>query len=154
MFVACGIFLFGQSGAEMGECDQKGRRAYLLSGWGLIKFGALLSFLYPVFRFVKFYIPPKPRFVRVEKKLLVGDVHLDPDFILFVGENKVWAVSRKCTHLGCRLNFSEEAAQLICPCHHSKFTTAGIRVAGPAKDNLTQYPVESLAEKKGFMVRL
>lgn len=138
----------------MEGCEQKGRRAYLLSFWGLIKFGALLSFFYPVFRFVKFYIPPKPRFVRVEKKLLVGDVHLDPDFILFVGKNKAWAVSRKCTHLGCRLNFSEEAGHLICPCHHSKFTTAGIRVAGPAKDNLVQYPVESLAEKKGFMVRL
>lgn len=134
--------------------DKKGRRAYLISGWGWIKLGAFSAFFYPVFKFVKFYIPPKPRFVRVEKKLLVGDVHLDPDFVLFVGKNKAWAVSRKCTHLGCRLNFSEEAKHLICPCHHSQFTPDGIRIAGPAKANLVQYPVEPLPENKGFMVRL
>lgn len=139
----------------MAQCSHKSeRRTFLLSGWGFVKLGALLSFLYPVFTFIKFYIPPKPRFVRVEKKLLVGDVHLDPDFILFVGENKAWAVSRKCTHLGCRLNFSEETKHLLCPCHHSQFTTDGVRVAGPAKENLSQYPVEPLAENKGFMVRL
>ncbi len=139
----------------MCDCQKKtARRSFFLSSWGFIKIGAVLAFFYPVFRFVKFYIPPKPRFVRVEKRLLVGDVHLDPDFVLFVGKNGSWAVSRKCTHLGCRLNFSEETKHLICPCHHSKFTTDGVRIAGPAKDNLATYPVEPLAENKGFMVTL
>ena len=134
--------------------QQKDRRKFIFSGWTFIKIGAILSFLYPVMKFVKFYIPPKPRFVKVEKKLLIGDVHLDPDFILFVGNKKQWAVSRKCTHLGCRLNFNEEKKQLVCPCHHSQFTPEGLRVAGPAKDNLAIYAVAPLAENKGFMVTL
>lgn len=139
----------------MGGCQKKGeRRTFLLSGWLWVKVAACFAFFYPVFRFVKFYIPPKPRFVRVEKKMLVGDVHLDPDFVLFVGEGQAWAVSRKCTHLGCRLNFSEETKHLICPCHHSQFTTDGTRIAGPAKENLSRYVVEPLAENKGFMVTL
>jgi cytochrome b6-f complex iron-sulfur subunit len=138
-------------------CDynkKTNRRTFVLSGWAVIKVGAVLAFFYPVVQFVKFYIPPKPRFVRVEKRLLIGDVHLDPDFILFVGEKSAWAVSRKCTHLGCRLNFNQEQKLLVCPCHNSQFTPEGLRVAGPAKDDLARYVVEPLAENKGFMVTL
>ena len=134
---------------ELGE-----RRHFLSSGWNWLKLVAGVLFCYPIIRFVRFNVPPKPRFIKVEKKLLVGDVHLDQEFALFVTEKDTWAISRTCTHLGCRLNFSEEDKQLICPCHQSKFTPHGKRLAGPAQKDLPTYKVEPLGEGKGYIVTI
>ncbi len=128
------------------------RRRFIMSGWNWLKLLAGLIFCYPVLRFVRFNVPKKPRFIKVEKKLLVGDVHLDPEFALFVAEKEVWAISRTCTHLGCRLNYSQKDKQLICPCHQSKFSLHGKRLAGPAQKNLSLYKVEALGEGKGYIV--
>ncbi len=132
------------------------RRSFLRNGWHWIRLAAIAVLCYPLLRFVKFKAPRKPRLVKVEKQLKVGDVYLDEDFVLFHDESETWAVSRICTHLGCRLNFSEQDHLLICPCHQSMFTPKGERVAGPAKRNLPRYPVEKLSGEnaKGFVVSL
>ncbi|MEN8257653.1 MAG: Rieske 2Fe-2S domain-containing protein [Thermodesulfobacteriota bacterium] len=128
------------------------RRHFLSSGWSWLKLFAGFILCYPALRFVRFNVPAKPRFIKVEKKLLIGDVHLDPEFALFVAEKEAWAISRTCTHLGCRLNFSEKDKQLICPCHQSKFSPHGKRLAGPAQKDLAQFKVEALGEGKGYIV--
>ena len=86
--------------------------------------------------------------------MLPGELHLDNDFVLFVGKQQVWAVSRICTHLGCRLHFSQEEGQLICPCHQSKFTPQGRRLAGPARKDLAVYKVEQIGDGKGYVVAI
>lgn len=134
------------------EVVSGGRRHFLTSWWSLLKVAAGIILCYPVLRFVHFNVPKKPRFIKVEKKLLVGDVHLDQEFALFVTEKEAWAISRTCTHLGCRLNFSEKDRQLICPCHQSKFSTHGKRLAGPAQKDLPVFKVDALGEGKGYMV--
>ncbi|MEN8140241.1 MAG: ubiquinol-cytochrome c reductase iron-sulfur subunit [Thermodesulfobacteriota bacterium] len=131
--------------------DGGNRRKFLATGWGWLKLFASLSLVYPLLRFIRFRTPKVPRQIKVEKTLLPGEVHLDQDFVLFVDEQRVWAVSRICTHLGCSLHFHQEEGQLICPCHQSKFSPDGKRLAGPARDDLAVYPVEPLAEK-GYLV--
>ncbi len=119
------------------------RRAFFKNGWLWLRLLAAGVFLYPLWKFLRFNTPRKPELVKVDQKILPGEVFLDPDFILFRGEdNEVWAVSRTCTHLGCRLNYSIEKKLLICPCHGSRFTRAGKRIAGPAKRDLPRLPVE------------
>ncbi|MDR9502077.1 MAG: ubiquinol-cytochrome c reductase iron-sulfur subunit [Desulfurivibrionaceae bacterium] len=132
--------------------DPAGRRRFLTSWWGWLKLAAGVLLCYPLWRFVRFHVPPKPRFIKVEKRLLAGDVHLDPEFALFVTAEKAWAVSRTCTHLGCRLNFSQEEKQFICPCHQSRFSPQGKRLDGPAQKDLPVFKVEPLGEGKGYMV--
>jgi Rieske Fe-S protein len=132
--------------------DSVGRRQFLSSWWSWLKLVAGLVLCYPLLRFVRFNVPPKPRFIKVEKKILVGDVHLDPEFALFVSDKGAWAISRTCTHLGCRLNYSEKDKLLICPCHQSKFSTQGKRLDGPAQRDLPVFKVEALGEGKGYMV--
>ncbi len=100
------------------------------------------SCLYPVFRFLGMSVPPEPRYVSVTIKSLVKNFLVEKDFILFDGPDGPWAVSRICTHLGCRLNFSEQENLLICPCHQSRFTVQGKRISGPAKDDLELYEAE------------
>lgn len=132
--------------------DQLARRSFFVSGWSWLKIGAGLVLSVPIFKFIHFNVPKKPRFIKVEKRLLVGDVHLDPEFALFVTASKVWAVSRTCTHLGCRLSYSQQDKQLICPCHQSKFSPQGKRLAGPAQKDLPIFKVEALGEGKGYIV--
>lgn len=125
------------------------RRFFLKKSWWLIKIAAIGVVLYPVLRFVNFYTPKKPREIMVHKELSDGEFIIEHEFILFQREQGVWAVSRKCTHLGCRLNYSEEKNRLICPCHQSKFTIMGEMVRGPAKKDLPIFQVVAMVESEG-----
>jgi len=134
--------------------DEK-RRYFLTGTWNWLRLGIAGALLYPFLRFVSVPLPKKPRKIRIDKVLLPGNYLLDDDFAMFETAKGPIAVSRICTHLGCRLDFSEAENLLVCPCHQSKFTTAGHRVAGPAQRDLPVYPVERIkGEKGGYIVTL
>lgn len=44
--------------------------------------------------------------------------------------------SRKCTHLGCRLNWNPEEETWDCPCHGSRYTSKGELIDNPAQRGL------------------
>ncbi len=102
----------------------------------------LLALVYPLLRFIGYEIPRKPNKVEIHKELPANGILVNSDFILFDRDNATWAVSRKCTHLGCKINYHETDNLLECPCHQSRFTIEGGVTRGPAKSNLTIYPVE------------
>lgn len=52
-----------------------------------------------------------------------------------------WAVSAVCTHLGCITAWHPETNLIQCPCHGSKFTRDGVKVAGPAPRPLPHFSV-------------
>lgn len=106
-------------------------------------------FLYPFFRFVGHQIPPKPRLVEVPAPLPISGVHTGHDFLLFANEEGPSAVSRVCTHLGCRVNYQQDKQIIECPCHQSRFTKAGARIAGPAQHNLPRYEVTQKEDGQG-----
>lgn len=113
---------------------RNGRRYLLTLG--------LLALTYPLLRFLGYRVPRKPRTIEVNSRPPVSGVLSSADFILFDREGSTWAVSRKCTHLGCKVNFHEQGNYLECPCHQSRFSANGEVVRGPAKDNLVVYQVE------------
>ncbi|MDY6821621.1 MAG: Rieske (2Fe-2S) protein [Deferribacterota bacterium] len=53
-------------------------------------------------------------------------------------DNKIYALSIVCTHLGCTLNLTE--TNFICPCHGSKFSLTGKALKGPANRDLKNLP--------------
>lgn len=58
-----------------------------------------------------------------------------------VSDTAVVAVSRTCTHQGCTVLLpAAPGRSLDCPCHGSRFTTAGAVVNGPAERPLRTYP--------------
>ena len=131
------------------------RRIFLAGSWSWLRWAAGVLLLYPLFRFLGYRTPKQPRIVKVQKIVPVGGFVLEHDFILFVGQNGPWAVSRKCTHLGCRLNFQEKEGILVCPCHHSRFSKDGVRLSGPAQKNLPRFQVATVREDKdgkGYLV--
>lgn len=118
-----------------------GRRRWLGNTGLLLKVVGSLLLLLPILKFVDFRIKPRPRLIKVNRLLRPGGFLIEPEFIIFDLAGGVVAVSRRCTHLGCRLNFNELENLLVCPCHQSRFTRQGKRMAGPARLDLPLYQV-------------
>jgi cytochrome b6-f complex iron-sulfur subunit len=131
--------------------QEGGRRQVLLRGmrWLAAAMGA--AFLYPLLRFTGHRIPPKPRLIEVPAPLPLSGVHAHHDFLLIAEKNSKLpvAVSRICTHLGCRVNFQQDRQLIECPCHQSRFTPQGQRISGPAEKNLPNYEVTLKADAEG-----
>ena len=102
----------------------------------------LIGLLFPLLRFIGYRVPKKPRLFEVTKQLADGEFLVHREFVLFDRGGKAWAVSRKCTHLGCKLNFHEVEDYLECPCHQSRFTIEGLVARGPAIIDLDVFEVE------------
>ena len=133
-----------------------GRRAFLAKTETVVKFLAFFALLMPLARFLGFTPPKKPKFVKVNKVLKEGGFIIEPDFILFDTDAEPIAVSRTCTHLGCKLNYHELEGLLICPCHKSRFGKDGKRLDGPARLDLPTFMVEKTGatDVTGYIVTI
>jgi thiosulfate dehydrogenase [quinone] large subunit len=67
----------------------------------------------------------------------------DPAVLVRLGQQKVVAFSRVCTHAGCLVGYDPQSRILYCPCHGAEFDPArGARpVAGPAPTALPRVAV-------------
>jgi len=108
--------------------------------------------LYPVVRFISHQIPRKPVTINVYDPLKPGGFLVEDNFVIFSKGDQLWATSRKCTHLGCRLNYKEQENILECPCHQSRFSTEGVVLNGPSQKNLPRYRVERNLDPSSFTV--
>ncbi len=129
--------------------NQDNRRNFLSR---LIKWTAGLicaGLVYPLLRFSGFAVKPKPRYVQVAAPLPASGFHAERDFLLFAGIETPRAISRTCTHLGCRVSFLEDKQLIECPCHQSRFTPEGKLISGPAKKDLPAFPVEIQTDEAG-----
>lgn len=146
------------SSVKIEQRTDRQRRQFLgqILRWTAGVFSVLLA--YPLFRFLDFTVKPKPRYVTVPAPLPLSGYYAERDFILFVNDDEPFAVSRICTHLGCRINFLEDKQIIECPCHQSRFTPQGKLISGPAKKDLPTYKVEVKSmdegEVSGYVVTL
>ena len=51
-------------------------------------------------------------------------------------DGKLFAVSARCPHLGCQLEWNPDEKSWECPCHGSRFNYLGELISGPAQDDL------------------
>ncbi|MBE0584508.1 MAG: Rieske 2Fe-2S domain-containing protein, partial [Desulfofustis sp.] len=102
----------------------------------------------------RFKVPRKPKIIEVSGTVKQDGQLLKQDFILFSRDAELWAVSRVCTHLGCRLSFKEREGYLECPCHQSRFSIHGTVINGPAERNLPRYRVEQKGAPPALFVTI
>ena len=60
---------------------------------------------------------------------------------LFVANTgtRVFALSQRCPHLGCRVPYCESSGRFECPCHGSVYDLGGEWIAGPAPRGLDRF---------------
>jgi glycine/D-amino acid oxidase-like deaminating enzyme/nitrite reductase/ring-hydroxylating ferredoxin subunit len=56
-------------------------------------------------------------------------------------DGELWAVSTRCTHLGCQVNWNAAERSWDCPCHGSRFAPDGQVLHGPAVHRLERKPL-------------
>ncbi len=59
-------------------------------------------------------------------------------------DNRVAAIYKVCTHLGCLYNWINQTVRYRCPCHGSQFQLDGTYIAGPAPRSLDRFVVRLL----------
>jgi cytochrome b6-f complex iron-sulfur subunit len=134
-------------------CEKPTNRRRVLTE--VLRWAAALSgiaLIHPLLKFTGHTRKSAPRYVKITAPLPRSGVHAEREFFLFAertDRSKAWAVSRTCTHLGCRINFLEDKQIIECPCHQSRFTPQGERLAGPAQRNLPVFPVEVQRDENG-----
>jgi cytochrome b6-f complex iron-sulfur subunit len=80
-------------------------------------------------------------------------VSLDPQsgiYLIHAAEG-FYALASICTHLGCMTAWKPELNMIACPCHGSRFTREGIKIAGPAPRPLPWLKV-SMSDEGELMV--
>jgi quinol---cytochrome c reductase iron-sulfur subunit, bacillus type len=53
--------------------------------------------------------------------------------------NDLFILNSRCTHLGCTVNWKDEAQAFLCPCHDAKFSRDGLVLGGPPPRPLDRY---------------
>ena len=53
--------------------------------------------------------------------------------------NRFIAVTSRCVHVGCPVNFVAAAGEFICPCHGGVYYADGSRASGPPERGLFTY---------------
>jgi cytochrome b6-f complex iron-sulfur subunit len=75
-----------------------------------------------------------------------------PD-VLFITKNKdksYLALSAKCTHRGCEVNWVAADKDFLCPCHKGKFDNQGNVLAGPPQKPLPKWSTK--VDNKGTLL--
>lgn len=103
--------------------------------------GSILA--YPAFSFMTFRQAAKRKVVFDVKDLATAVAYKEGVFLV-KGSEAHFALSGRCTHLGCTLTFDTVSERFVCPCHGSVFERSGRRISGPAQEDL---PMVTLARK-------
>lgn len=122
------------------------RRRLLKSILGLLGTTVLVSFVYPILRFLA---PPgeeaqgrKVVLKRSEvppgsaKDIVVNTI---PSIIINVPEKGLIVLSKVCTHLGCLVEYDKSKSRLLCPCHAGVYSLDGKVISGPPPKPLQKF---------------
>jgi Rieske Fe-S protein len=96
----------------------------------------------------KIDLGPKSDYDNVKDGTII-DKWPKPDRVMLIKNGgKIYAVNSTCTHKNCATKLKE--ADIVCPCHNSKFSVEGTVTKGPAKVSLTRYGIS--VDDKGHIV--
>lgn len=76
------------------------------------------------------------------KGYLIARMGTDRVLLFKDPDGKVRALSAKCTHEGCTVQYAAAEAAVSCACHNGRFTLEGRVISGPPPRPLTPYVVE------------
>ncbi|MGH9462774.1 MAG: ubiquinol-cytochrome c reductase iron-sulfur subunit [Vicinamibacteria bacterium] len=127
-----------------------GRRSFvdLILGGGLV--GSLVSFLYPVLKFV---LPPAVSEAMDQTVVAakVGELAPNtgkifkfgrrPGLLISTPSGELRAFDAICTHLNCTVQYRSDFGQIWCACHNGLYDTSGKNISGPPPRPLEAFAV-------------
>jgi len=139
----------GESASEHTQKDTRGRRKLLGFLFGSGVTASLISFFYPILRFV---LPP-----------LSGELDADtvaakanelapntskifrmgnrPGLLVRLADGSYRAYEAVCTHLNCTVQYRDREHDIWCACHNGVYNLNGGVVSGPPPRPLEQFEV-------------
>jgi Rieske Fe-S protein len=120
----------------------------LLLGGGL--FGSIVTFLYPVLRYL---IPPPVADLGGDEVVAakVADLKANgskifrfgtrPALLLMTADGEYRALSAVCTHLSCTVQYRNDLHQIWCACHNGMYDLHGRNISGPPPRPLEDFQV-------------
>ena len=71
----------------------------------------------------------------------------EPCLLIHLPEGKWVALSAKCTHLGCTVQYEPDRQRIFCACHGGTYDPAnGHNIAGPPPKPLKQFVVKDVSD--------
>ncbi len=142
---------------------KKTRRRFLDLVLGSAAAGWLATVLYPVLR----YLTPLPqtgpsgpiRLTRNEmlalerNQFVILSTQGKRILVLRDNQQKYHAMSAKCTHEGCTVQFVPGESVIWCACHNGRFDLNGRVISGPPPKPLPQYVAEEDEEGLKIIVK-
>jgi len=139
------------------------RRGFLARGLGVVGWGAFATVLGTgTLETVNFFVPrvlfhppstfrigPPDAFLGAgESPDAYGVILVDQRwksterFFVVRERDRVYALSARCAHLGCTVNWFSDLDIFKCPCHGSEYHSNGVNFAGPAPRPLDRLRIE------------
>jgi len=136
--------------SSLQEAAKPERRHFLelFLGTGIV--ASLVSFIYPVLRYI---IPPKQTELGSDLVVAahVGDLKPNsgkifpfgsrPAILILTSDGKYHALSAVCTHLGCTVQYRPDLHEVWCPCHNGMYSVDGANISGPPPHPLQEFDV-------------
>lgn len=133
----------------------RGRRRFIETLLGAGFLASLISFLYPITRYL--VPPPLPDLGGQEVVAArVGELKLNsakifrfgtrPGLLVMTAGGEYRAFGATCTHLDCTVQYRQDQHDIWCACHNGIFDLNGRNVSGPPPRPLTAYDVHVVGE--------
>lgn len=126
------------------------RRSFLK--WFVIGWSAFAAIVAGYGTLVLRYLFPNVLFEPVQTFVAGAPTNFEPNTVsedfkdrygvwLVRDDEKIYALSTVCTHLGCTPNYQPNEEKFKCPCHGSGFYKTGINFEGPAPRPLERFKI-------------
>lgn len=137
------------STSQTGRESTTGRRRLLgfMVGSGVV--ASLVSFIYPILKFV---LPPPLAELDTDTvaaqadELAPGTAKVfrfgnRPAILIRLADGNYRALSAVCTHLNCTVQYRPHERDIWCACHNGVYNLQGANVSGPPPRPLQEFPV-------------
>ena len=138
---------------ENTEFTRRRRFLQVVLGGGL--FASLMSFLYPV---VRYLVPPAATDLGGDSVIAGHAGELKPNsakifrfgsrpgLLIRTAGGEYKALSATCTHLSCTVQYRSDIREVWCACHNGLYDLSGRNVSGPPPRPLESYEVHTSGE--------
>ena len=142
----------------MDAADQEhSRRRWLTYLLGTSLGASLVSFLYPVLRYVVPPVSSEPSLSEIELDVKASDILPNsgrivpfsgkPVILFRTAAGELKALTATCSHLACTVQFRGDRSDIWCACHNGVYDANGTNISGPPPRPLTKLDVAVRGEK-------